>query len=237
MADDTGGATVGADVVRLTGATAGFRATGVSGMAGALGAAASCSCSCSCSRMGSSEGGTVVDRRPGVCEAAVAGGGSSAVGDEKSSVGVVSSILDSRLVTLSQLTGRTLVLAWGRGRGIGVVVPSGPSELFCGSWGWKADLSLLKRPLDRLSPEKEPRDVLFSCSRSLRFLSSCSACLLRFSSCFFLSSSSFFRFSSSFFFCLSMSLGVALGRSSWGMNPDGYETICMEWGRRWRGPM
>lgn len=159
------------------------------------------------------------------------------MGDEESSPGGVSSILDSRLVTLNQLTGRTLVLAWGRGRGFGVVVPSGPSVYFCGSGGWNADLSLLKRPLDRLSPEEEPNDVLFSCSRSLRFFSSCSRCLFCFSSCFFLSSSSFFRFSSSLLFCLSRSRGVVLGRSSWGINPEGYETICMEWGRRWRGPM
>lgn len=68
IVDDDGIAAAGADVEGATGAATGFcvpEAEG-SGTAGLLGAVVSCSCSCSCSGMGSSDGGRVVDRRPGV---------------------------------------------------------------------------------------------------------------------------------------------------------------------------
>ena len=129
IVDDEGVVIAGADGGRVTGAADGFCVPRVSGVAGWLDATDSCSCS----GMGCSVGGIVVDRLPGTWDAAVACSWSSAVGNKGSSLGGVSSTLDSRLVTLNQLTGRTLVLAWGRGRGIGVVVPSEPSELFCDS--------------------------------------------------------------------------------------------------------
>lgn len=145
-----------------------------------------------------------------------------------------SSGLDSRLVMLNQLAGLALVFAWGR-RVVGA--PSGPAG-FRASLTCKADLSLLNSMLTFLSPEKVINDFLLSWSRiGFLFFSSCDRRLFCLPSLFLSSSSLFFRLSSSLRRCLSASRAAAFDLSSWGMNPEGYETMCIECGRRWRGPM
>lgn len=176
----------------------------------------------------------VLGRRDEVCGAVVGLPADSSVGcadGGESSLPILSSVLERRLVTLSQLTGRTRVLACVRGVG-GVVAPSGSADRW-GSLEEKAALSLLNRG----------KDFLLSWTEVIRplVLSSCSRCFfclfcLSWSSLFLLSSSFLLR-SSSFLRCLSRSLGAVLGLRSWGIKPEGYETMCIEWGRRWRGPM
>lgn len=152
----------------------------------------------------------------------VAGGGADSSDNE--------SALDRRLPMLIQLTGRTLVLACGRAVGAGVL---SEVEVFVdGPGDEKAALSFSKMVFPFFSPKSNgPRDLLFSWICDLR-LSSSSLAFLCLSSCCCL-----FSFSSSRFFFLKLSLGGGLGRKSCGTKPEGYETICMEWGRRDRGPM
>lgn len=163
----------------------------------------------------------------GLLEYVAVGGGQSSPKTEPA--------LEFRLVTLNQLTGRTLVLGCVIG-GAEVFVPSGPAGL-CESLE-KAALSLPNNaPTFFSPPNEEVKDLLLSwlglgcCIRCL--LSSPSRCFLCLSSSFFLKSSSslFFR-SSSFLRCLSMSLDAVLGRNSCGTKPDGYETMWIECGRR-----
>lgn len=168
----------------------------------------------------------------GVCGAVVGLRKDSAVlSGVKSSPVRLSSARERRLVTLSQLTGRTRVLAWARGAA-GVVAPSGPA----GRWGsWeaaveeeeedveeKAALNLLSSVPTFLSPEKDGvKDRLLACCTWPASCSRCFRCLSS-SSFFFLSSSSRLRCrSSSFRRCRSRSRGAVLGRRSCGMKPDG----------------
>lgn len=114
--------------------------------------------------------------------------------------------VDSRLVTLSQLTGRTRVLACVRATGEGM--PSMARGLI-GSFDDKAALSLLKRVPTFLSPGSETKDFLLSASWvwALVLLSSNSLCFLILFSSFFFLSSSLLR-------CRSASRDAGLGRSS-----------------------
>lgn len=124
----------------------------------------------SSSRLGSCGGtGAVEGRQMGAC-GTVVGRVASAVDDEESWPRDVSSVLERRLVTLNQLTGRTLVLACGRRVGMGVSL--GAADL-CASLICKADLSLLNSILAFLSPEKVMSDFLLSWSLTLLRFSSC----------------------------------------------------------------
>lgn len=165
-------------------------------------------------RIESGTGGAVVGRLEGAVaglrvDTAVEGGRCSPLTE--------SSILESRLVTLNQLTGRTRVLACVRG--VGLFAPSAIAGL-CGSLGAKAALSLLNSVPTFLSPfNDEMNGFLLSwdwpCDCAFLLLSSDSRCFRCFcSSCLFFRSSSFLR-------CLSISLGAVLGRSSCGMKPEG----------------
>lgn len=89
----------------------------------------------------------------GGCDAAVGVREDSEVSGVRSSPPKLSSALEIRLVTLSQLTGRTRVLACSRGAG--VVAPSGPAGPCCGSLGEKAALSLLNKVPTFLSPARD----------------------------------------------------------------------------------